>query len=275
MLFLLVGLAVGGLAGAYWALSNQYLSPPRGLPPLPGHLREVWVDGNTPAWTTPRLAEGEALDDIVFVLVHGYRGHADHFSGFMSLIDAAGYEAIAPQLAAHGDSPLPRVGFTRIEVEQVRATLAWVRRQVPGSPRIVLYGLSMGGAVSLLVTETEPDLQAVVVEGAFPALDEAADIYLDKALPMGSRLLAPMRWIVRWRTGVNESAVRPIDAARTWAGRSLVIHAEADDLMPRAFADRLAGALNSDLWVVPSAGHAEVCHADPEGLLERLIELAR
>jgi len=189
-------------------------------------------------------------------------------------LDKRGFECVAPSMPGQDASPDATVGFGMEEAQMVVDTVKWVRQQYKASPKIVLYGLSMGGAAVWLASEMDPSVDAVVSEGAYAKFDEAMNNWLNKQLPGSSVYLKPMIWIASAEANINPSNIIPEAAAAKWRKPALIVQGGRDKLIPMDHAERLAKAANCPLWIVPGAAHAE-CYSVAGGeFLDRLTALA-
>lgn len=157
-------------------------------------------------------------------------------------------------------------------------------RAESGSQRVILWGESLGGAVSL-VAATLPGAQdrfeRVIAWSPFSDLGDASDV-ANPDTPIGRSILGKTyRWLLRHRMGreFNDfqeylafsarqlgmspeelldhgSPVQHVDALRVPA---VVFHAEDDDVVPVHHAERLAatGAPNLDVHIVPRGAHLD------------------
>ncbi|HEY0866200.1 MAG TPA: alpha/beta fold hydrolase, partial [Fimbriimonas sp.] len=246
-LYLLIG------AGMYLALcfvmAKGYLSPIRRIPVAMPPLEERSANG-TPVWTTPRFGSGKVL----FVMSHGLGGARDTWSDLMLGLHERGYDCVAPAMPGQDAHPDPTIGFGAKEARTIAQTVEWARTQYGEPPKVVLVGLSMGGAAAWLASEIEPGVDGVVTEGAYARFDEAMNRFFDRRLPYGSVLFRPVVWFASSMSGTRAEEVVPLDSARKWRGRpSLVIQGSDDDLIQHSHAQRLAEASGGELWVVDKA----------------------
>jgi len=143
--------------GAYLALylglcsylAHAYLHPSRNSSMMtPNWVTEVSIPSNAgpvPSWASPRLAAGKGKP-VVFVLAYGYGGNRENWTDQMRELPARGFECVAPSMPGQDASPDSTVGFGQKEAAMVLDTVKWVRKQYKTPPKIILYGLSMGGA---------------------------------------------------------------------------------------------------------------------------------
>jgi pimeloyl-ACP methyl ester carboxylesterase len=275
--------AAGGFyLGGCFLLAKYYLSPKRIVAAMPSDAEAILIAAPThpvPAWVSPRLANGsEDRGRVIFVLVHGYGGSRACWGDVFQVLAARGYEVIAPAMPGHDENPDPTSGFGVKEAEAVLLATRWARSRYPDQdpPKVVLVGVSMGGAACWLASARHPELfDAVVTEGAFARLDEAVDQWFSLLMPGGRIALAPVQAMARQMSGIDPKTVNPVDAAQHWRGKpSLVIQASEDRLILGSHAERLAEAAGCELWLVPEARHAGCYTVQAEEYVDRLIQIA-
>jgi pimeloyl-ACP methyl ester carboxylesterase len=193
----------------------------------------------------------------------------------MEQLDARGLDAVSPAMPGQDASPEPSVGFGVREARAIVETVRWARSRYRTPPKVILVGLSMGGAATWLASEIDPAVDGVVTEGAYARFDEAMDRFFDRKIPYGRVLLRPVVTIASAMSGIHPSSVRPVDAAAKWSGRpALVIQGADDDLILRSHADRLAQASKGELWIVQRACHAACMEVAGEEYADRLAKFA-
>ncbi len=154
--------------------AQAYLHPAR-VPPSAAPLRENGVpyqdvqlttqDGVTlSAWYTPP-ANGR-----VILLAHGLSG--SRYALFHALFIRNGYGALSWDFRAHGASggEFSTLGYA--EQLDAEAALDFALTQ-PCVERVGAWGASLGGAVALLTAAKRAEIQAVVADSSFPALEDA------------------------------------------------------------------------------------------------------
>jgi hypothetical protein len=194
----------------------------------------------------------------------------------MESLQKAGFGAMVPAMPGQDQSPEPNVGFGVSEARTIVDAVKWVRANHPGPVKIVLMGVSMGGAATWLASAIDPSVDAVITEGAYADFPSAMNQFFNRALPGGSILFRPVVWFAGLRSGVRPSLIRPVLAAAKWNGRpALVIQAGEDNLILRENADQLAAASGAELWVVPGATHAGCESTDPADYERRVVEMGR
>jgi pimeloyl-ACP methyl ester carboxylesterase len=262
-----------GYAFLCFRLADRFLQPRRLWVIRPRGVIDLVLPssvGSVPCWATPNWHEAS----VVFILAHGYDGSRQVWGPLMPALQRAGYAAVAPSMNGQDASPDRTVGFGFKEARTIVDTVNWVREQRGDRPKIILLGVSLGGAACWLATELDASVDAVVSEGAFADLPSAMAGWLNVHFSLGSFFLAPAVWIASSKAGLDPARVRPVDAARRWHGRpALVIQAGADRTIARRHADELSEAAGAPLWVVPDAGHAKCVETDLRGYVQHLRQV--
>ena len=184
------------------------------------------------------------------------------FFGHARMLVDEGYASILLEMRAHGESEgdVIALGFkehldTRAVVDYIRATPKYA--DVP----IVVYGLSMGGAVAINSIGQIPEIDALISMSAYSAWD---DVFLDNMGASGL-LAAAQRPFVRLYTalkyGWSNSAINPKDEIRELGDRpALLIHSRGDTQVPYANFERLLANApeHVETWVREGDSHLVV-----------------
>ncbi|MEO8273324.1 MAG: alpha/beta fold hydrolase [Chloroflexota bacterium] len=228
-----------------------------------------------PAWWIP--ARGGAAGPAV-LLVHGWESARDRTLPNALILNAIGIHVLTIDVRGHGDNPAEELPLTAGEFGEdalagVRALLA--RSDVTS---VGVLGHSMGGIGALLAAAAEPRVAAVV------AASTPADPYrLTRQTFRLARLPlpGPLAWPLAWLTThvflqPRGHTVRDVSAARAierYAGPVLLIHGDADRVVPFGHLARLEGAAQRSREADPAAPDVEVL-AIPGGEHSWLYEFA-
>ena len=257
-------------------VAYKYVHPSRESSMTPNWVSEVTIPGSKadiPSWASPRLAAKQGKP-VVFVLAYGYGGTRESWADVMSLLPKNGFECVAPCMPGQEASKEKTVTFGYEEARTILDTVKWVRAQYKKPPKIILYGVSMGGAASWIASEEDPTVDAVVTEGAYAKFDEAMDNWLSRKMPGSPFYLKPMVWIASAMAGIHPSEIVPETSAAKWKKPALVIQGGEDKLIPMAHAQRLSQAAHCPLWVVPGAEHAQCFSVDRKEYMKHLVDIA-
>lgn len=275
MVFAVLGLAAFYL-GLCYVLATNYIHPMRRVSILPPGLQEISIPsryGPTPSWCTPSF-QSKTCSPVVFLLAHGYGGSRASWTEAMLRLHERGYDSVALSMPGQDASPVEEVGFGILEGHVIVDAVKWLRAQKPGH-KIVVLGISMGGAATWLAAQEDPDIDGIVTDCAFARFDEPMKAFFDRKLPGGRVILMPVVWIAERLAHVDPASIKPVDAAVLWKGKpALVIQGAADTLVVPSHAKRLAVAAACPLWLVPGAEHAESFEVDTKDYLDHLDSFA-
>lgn len=232
-------------------------------------------------WWIP-AASGIAPSGPTVVLVHGWSSNKSDLLDRAALLHGT-YNLLMLDLRNHGQSGRADTTQGVNEAGDLRAMLDWLEvAKAPGS--IVLLGVSMGGAASLVEAAADERIDAVIVESTHATLANAVQARLEAG---GYPLSIPGNWAALlgalMRTGVDMSAADPLQAIVRLNDRPvLIITGGQDRSIGPDDADELLAAAQeagspTELQTCPAAAHArapEACAADYEawvlGFLERV-----
>jgi len=151
------------------------------------------------------------------------------------------------------------------EADDVGATLAYARQAWPGR-KIVLYGISMGGAAILRAVATQKlRADGIIIEAVFESLSNTGKNRFRAmglpASPFGELLLF-------WgsvQEGFNFFTHNPIDYARAVKVPTLVLNGEQDERVTPVEARRLAEAIGGHARLIVYRGvpHMAIVDAFP------------
>ena len=100
------------------------------------------------------------------IWVHGYTSHAERESAFPGLFYLSlGYNVLIPYLRAHGPSEGTYLSFGALEYRDIMQWVNAVNDRYPKG-KIILHGLSMGGAVVLDLSDKPMDNVACLIADA-------------------------------------------------------------------------------------------------------------
>ena len=163
------------------------------------------------------------------------------FFGHARMLLDEGYASILLEMRAHGESDGDVIALGFKEHRDTRAVVDYIR----ANPRyaetpIVVYGLSMGGAVAINSIGQISDIDALISLSAYSAWD---DLFLDNMGASGL-VAAVQRPFVRLYTGIKygwaNRGINPKDEIQKLGDRpALLIHSRGDTQVPYANFERL------------------------------------
>jgi uncharacterized protein len=228
------------------------------------------------AWS---LVRREGNRDAV-ILLHGQGDNRAGMLGTADVLLRHGYSVLMPDARAHGASSGAIATYGVKEAEDVREWYAWINRAQ--SPHcIYALGDSMGAAIVLEATATEPGFCAVVAESAFSSFREAAYVRLGQAFHtgpwLGRTVLRPAVEAgmvdARWRYGIDLERASPAQAVAISHVPILLIHGLADTNLPARFSEEMkAENAAIALWEPVDAAHCGAASAEPAEYERRVLD---
>lgn len=203
------------------------------------------------------------------VYLHGVADNRGSGAGIARRFIDRGFDVIAYDSRAHGDSGGDACTYGYFEKEDLRRVLD----TVPPGP-IVLVGTSLGGAVALQTAADDPRVSAVVAAETFSDLRTIASQRVRFFLTESTVREAFRRAEERGR--FNVAAVSPVAAASRITVPVLLVHGASDTDTPPEHSQRVFDALRGPkrLILVPGARHNKSLAGDVWTEIEAWIENA-
>lgn len=213
------------------------------------------------------LIEGEDRGKFA-ILCHGYTMQARGIAGPASKFYEMGYSLLLPDARAHGKSGGRFIGMGWAERWDL---IGWVEylNQRYGAPRVVLYGISMGGATVMMATgeALPPNVKAAVEDCGYTSVWEEFAHQMKNGFHIPPfPMLHLVDRIARHRVGYSlrdASAIRQVAKSKT---PTLFIHGEEDTFVPFAFLRRIfdAASCEKEMLPVPGAPHGLSAPTNPD-----------
>jgi len=192
------------------------------------------------------------------VYLHGVADNRGSGIGIAEHFLARGYDVIAYDSRAHGESGGDVCTYGYYEKQDLRRVLD----RVTATP-VVLFGVSLGGAVALQAAADDARIAAVIAVSTFSDLRTVGS---ERAPFFASKGNIAEAFTIAERDGkFRADDVSPVAAAPRIGVPVLVIHGARDDETPPAHSQRIFAALPEPkrrLVLVPGAGHGNALTAD-------------
>lgn len=246
------------------ALLHPSRRPVTGRPPRPCEATTFAGEGvELAAW---RCATSAPRRGTV-VYLHGVADNRTSSVGTVERFGKRGFDVIAYDSRAHGESEGEACTYGFFEKEDLRHVLAGV----DGGP-IVLLGTSLGAAVALQEAARNPRVSAVVAVETFSDLktvaSERAPFFFTPATISRAFALAEQQ------AQFSVAAVSPIASAASIHLPVLLVHGDADHDTPTDHSRRVFAALAGPkrLVIVPGAGHNQSLRGEVWAEIEQWID---
>jgi pimeloyl-ACP methyl ester carboxylesterase len=188
---------------------------------------------------------------------------------------AQGHAVLLFDLRGSGRSGGERFTLGVKEVRDVRGAVDWLERRGLTPDGVALLGYSMGASASLMAAGGDPRVRAVVDDSGYAALGEILDRHVPRETGLPAFFTPGVVFAGRPLLGVDAYTVRPVDAVpalRARGARLLVIHGDADAVIPQRHGRLIAAAYGpgAQTWWVSGAPHVGSYVRQPGDYLARL-----
>ncbi len=195
--------------------------------------------------------------DKTVIFVHGVttsiKGMYKYYSIFENAWNIIGYDH-----RGHGKSGggLPSYGV--FEKHDLKNIVDWAYSQFPGTKKLLVYGESMGAAVTLqyLELDNRPDL--VIADSPFTSLKELSFFHIKRLhLSFLKHLIFFLANVItRLYAGYFLSSADPSQSLGSYSKPILFIHSTSDKIIPYQFSEKLSSqCTNSELLLIDGADH--------------------
>jgi len=212
------------------------------------------------AWWIPARPTGSCCA----VLLHGYGDARVVAIAWAPMLHELGCNVLALDLRAHGESEGRFITCGVRERQDVSCVIDELRRNRPEQTRrLILFGISYGGAVAAAVAADRADIAGVVLDSPAMDLRRAAQTHCDLHGLPGSGFQKAAVLLARLIAGVDFSAVRTAELLPrivppvmvVHCGRDVYVSPQDDQDLRRAAEERQRRGLRTVLWTVEDALH--------------------
>lgn len=211
------------------------------------------------------------------LLAHGYNCTGKDDGAFARIFyEKLGYNVLMPDDRGHGKSEGNYIGFGWPDRKDYLHWIQWIIARHGPQTRIVLQGVSMGGATVLMVggEDLPTNVKAIVSDCAYTSAEDVLAYRLKRMFKLPAFPLIPLTGLFcRLRAGYSlKEASALVQVAKTRIP-ILFIHGDQDIFVPTSMVYALYEKCPAakELFIVPGAGHAESLFLDPEGYHQHVI----
>jgi pimeloyl-ACP methyl ester carboxylesterase len=215
------------------------------------------------------------------VSVHGKGGNRENGPGGGSLeiashLARAGHTVLTFDLRGSGESAGEHFTLGAQEVRDLASAIDYLETRGLAPDGVGVIGYSMGAATTMLQAANDPRIRTLVEDAGYADLGSILDVQVPRVSRLPRFFTPGTLLLARPLLGVNAYAIRPIDGLTALATRGvplLVIHGEADTLIPASHGRRLAAAYGpgAQSLFVPGAEHVRSYVTDPTAYLAHLL----
>ena len=223
------------------------------------------------------LVKGDPESNRVVLFMHGFHGHyVTNSVGMLEFFHDAGYHVLLTHARGLTDSEGKRMGFGWLDRRDVITWAMKLIRHFGEDVRIIIEGVSMGGAAVMMACG-EPDLprqvEACVEDCGFSSVEEEFHHTYPANLKWTYPLVAPV--VNLYSLMINHFSIYKASSVEQLKKTRLPVfflHGGEDDFVPTKMVYQCHEACPNykELLVVPGAGHGMASGTDPEGCKARL-----
>lgn len=304
--FLLTSLAtVGGIAATSFAVSEHLFKiafkrvnyVPETSEEKQKYANEYWgyVDWfklvEKERWTfSPEDGDGEmsayfipAKDgnkEKAVVISHGYKGNGETMSSYAKMFYDLGFNVLLPDDRAHGQSAGRYISFGWLDRLDYQEWLKRVVNRLGNQVKIVLFGVSMGGATVEMMSgeKLPPQVKCIIADCGYSSIKDELAYLLKKQYHLPEYPIYPLvSTISRHRLGFYLGDVSSTEQLAKNKLPIFFIHGEKDDYVPSymALENYQATKAPKDLWIVDNATHAESFWINPQDYLDHVVHFLK
>ncbi|MCI9022606.1 MAG: alpha/beta hydrolase [Eubacterium sp.] len=224
----------------------------------------------------PQKQDGQ--EERIAVCFHGYTGQASSdFCGISDYYIRNGYSLLLVDQRAHGKSEGEYIGFGCLDRIDACSWIDWVIEHCGREVKIVLHGISMGGATVLMTggLELPEQVKGIISDCGFTSPKKVFTHVLHSMYHMPAFPIMQITDIVNRKKagyGLDEcNAAREVRKAR---GPLLLIHGDADTFVPCSMCGEIEQNCQCRVTklIVKGAAHAESYYKDMEAYENAMTE---
>jgi uncharacterized protein len=204
------------------------------------------------AWWLPHPTAGNRCA----ILIHGYSDAKVGGIAWAPLFRSLGYNVLAVDLRAHGESEGKYTTAGFYERHDISQVIDQLRASHPSDTRqILLFGASLGAAVTAATAEIRDDLQAVILESPYATFRNAAFHQGDRLGTPGPFFQESAVRLAQFLAHADFDAVSPIKTIRNIRCPVLLIQSGDDPFLSEADLEAVRAAVE-----LHDVAHNTICN---------------
>lgn len=228
--------------------------------------------GKLAAWYVPPDPGERAVAGTAVLALHGRRrGERSETLRALPAFHEVGAPVLALSYRNHDASDASPDGFYHYGTSEWQDAIVGARALAErGAKRIVVFGISMGGAVALEAAKCWPSdlppLVGLILDSPLVDPEAAVRTAARRArLPFPAAFARAVMLVARWRAGIDLAALRQVDGVARWHAPVLLIAGTHDTTVPIETIDAFAAALHAPLAYrrLDGVQHVEAWNHDP------------
>lgn len=227
----------------------------------------IMIENNRGERLHAKVVKNSAETHNWVICVHGYTSQPDDMSEYVYQFNKMGFSVLLPFLRGHGDSEERRISMGWLDRKDILNWISYLTK-LDTSCRIVLHGVSMGGATVMMTTgeELPANVKCCIADCGYSSVWDVFknELHTLRVPVFPTLYLADAATFLIDRYGFKTaSSVEQLKKSKT---PTLFIHGEKDDFVPYEMLDLNynAAACPKEKLSIPDAAHAESHRIHPE-----------
>lgn len=212
------------------------------------------------------------------IILHGYMNNKDTMGPYAAMFHQLGYNTLLPDARGHGQSQGDYIGYGWCEKADVKKWVKKVIRHDGNKAQIVIFGVSMGGATTMMTSglALPKQVKALIEDCGYTNAKteiqhEASALYHLPAFPRFP-LVEVLSGITRLKAGYFLGDANSLKQLAKNKRPTLFIHGQKDTFVPTkmVYDNYEASRGPKELWLVPGAGHARSFKTHPHEYQQKI-----
>lgn len=234
-------------------------------------------DGEMSAYFIPAK---DGNKEKAVVISHGYKGNGETMSSYAKMFYDLGFNVLLPDDRAHGQSAGRYISFGWLDRLDYQEWLKRVVNRLGNQVKIVLFGVSMGGATVEMMSgeKLPPQVKCIIADCGYSSIKDELAYLLKKQYHLPEYPIYPLvSTISRHRLGFYLGDVSSTEQLAKNKLPIFFIHGEKDDYVPSymALENYQATKAPKDLWIVDNATHAESFWINPQDYRDHVVHFLK
>ncbi len=218
----------------------------------------------------------EKTSDYIVLALHGYTSTGTSFCSLANYFHNIGFDCLMPDLRAHGESEGEYVGFGILDRFDCLEWIKYIVNKFGKEKKIIIHGISMGGATALMTTGFEDipeQVKAVIADCAFTSPYDVFAHIMKRDYKMSEFPVMNINTMLcRKKAGYGFNDYSTLTAVKNTKLPILFIHGKNDDFVPVWMTEKNYEACVSPkkILMVENAGHGAAYYENHE-LYEKTV----
>lgn len=217
-----------------------------------------------------------SLDSVkgTIILLHGIRSNKNHFINLNGFLSENGYNSVALDLRAHGESQGKFCSFGVNEKKDVKSLVDYLY-EYEKLEQIGIWGQSLGGAISLQAMGVDKRIKFGIVESSFSDFKTIVNDYFN--LHAGFSFAPFSNYLANRAgkiSGFDPDDARPIKYCEDIKQPVLIVHGNKDERINIKYGQENFSKIKSidkEFLIINSANHSNVWKVGGEKYFDKIL----